>query len=290
MVRHPLGCKDLKWTHHEKLVIIDQIIGYVGGLDLCWGRWDTHNHPIYELPNNEELYYFPGIDYSNGRIRDFAKVQDYLKESCNRETELRMPWHDVHVRLIGPVVVDITRHFVERWNYSRLYSNHGITNIKQNDSISKDSNQLKESTISDEFTRTEVKTSEEGNRTGQHPIWNWVADKIKQVNNKNNESNSKDSKLESLIPEDEKEEEKEVAKKENEKDKDNNNDINSSVDIGMKMKGKKKLSGKKKKEKENENSEKIIITGTNFGKVDFTQKEGYKEEAELIANFMKDKE
>ncbi len=34
--RHPLNCTDLLWSHHEKLVIIDQIIGYVGGLDLCW--------------------------------------------------------------------------------------------------------------------------------------------------------------------------------------------------------------------------------------------------------------
>ena len=26
--------------------------------------------------------------------------------------------HDVHSRLIGPVVADIARHFVERWNFS----------------------------------------------------------------------------------------------------------------------------------------------------------------------------
>jgi phospholipase D1/2 len=47
--RHPLGLSfdtSFMWSHHEKLVIIDQIIGYVGGLDLCWGRWDTHAHPI----------------------------------------------------------------------------------------------------------------------------------------------------------------------------------------------------------------------------------------------------
>ena len=29
--RHPLNCSDLLWSHHEKLVIIDQTIGYVGG-------------------------------------------------------------------------------------------------------------------------------------------------------------------------------------------------------------------------------------------------------------------
>ncbi len=40
-----------------------------------------------------------------------------------------MPWHDIHCRLIGPVVFDIARHFVQRWNISRGDS---ITDIKQN--------------------------------------------------------------------------------------------------------------------------------------------------------------
>ena len=83
--RHPLNVTDLFWSHHEKLVIIDQIIGYVGGLDLCWGRWDTHFHPIYEKTNDEQNYNFPAIDYSNTRIRDFNKVEDYTQESWNRE-------------------------------------------------------------------------------------------------------------------------------------------------------------------------------------------------------------
>ena len=33
--RHPSTVTDLLWSHHEKLVIIDQVIAYVGGLDLC---------------------------------------------------------------------------------------------------------------------------------------------------------------------------------------------------------------------------------------------------------------
>ena len=133
--RHPLNCTDLLWSHHEKLVIIDQIIGYVGGLDLCWGRYDTHEHLIYEPENDKKKYYFPGIDYSNARIRDFDKVENYLIESCDRKKEIRMPWHDVHSRLIGPVVADIARHFVERWNFSRFGTGAGITDIKQNATI-----------------------------------------------------------------------------------------------------------------------------------------------------------
>ena len=65
-------------------------------MDLCWGRWDTHDHPLYEKPNDEQKYNFPGIDYSNARIRDFDKVENYLTESADRKTEIRMPWHGYH--------------------------------------------------------------------------------------------------------------------------------------------------------------------------------------------------
>ena len=120
VARHPTDKLDLLWSHHEKLVIIDQVIGYVGGLDLCWGRYDNNEHPIYEAPNSEKNYFFPFIDYSNARICDFSNVENYLVESVPRDTCLRMPWHDVHTRLIGPVVSDISRHFVERWNHVRF--------------------------------------------------------------------------------------------------------------------------------------------------------------------------
>ena len=128
VTRHPTAKLDLLWSHHEKLVIIDQAIGYVGGLDLCWGRYDYAEHPIYEAPNLEKKYYFPFIDYSNARICDFSNVENYLIESVPRESCLRMPWHDIHTRLIGPVVSDIARHFVERWNHAR-YEDRNQTSL-----------------------------------------------------------------------------------------------------------------------------------------------------------------
>ena len=138
VTRHPTDKLDLLWSHHEKLVIIDQIIGYVGGLDLCWGRYDTNEHPIYEPPNSEKKYFYPFIDYSNARICDFVNVENYLVESVPRANSLRMPWHDVHTRLIGPVVNDISRHFVERWNHARFDDrSKSSLNIKNNSHIVK---------------------------------------------------------------------------------------------------------------------------------------------------------
>ena len=138
VTRHPSDAFTLLWSHHEKLVIIDQMIGYVGGLDLCWGRYDFPQHPIYEGPNPQKQYYFPLIDYSNARICDFSKVENYTVESVKRENTIRMPWHDVHSKIIGPAVCDIARHFIERWNHANFSDRKekGLTSINQGASFS----------------------------------------------------------------------------------------------------------------------------------------------------------
>ncbi len=37
------------WSHHAKIVVIDQQIVFLGGLDICYGRWDTRKHPIFDV-------------------------------------------------------------------------------------------------------------------------------------------------------------------------------------------------------------------------------------------------
>jgi len=55
VMRHPdrVGGEDLNeflWAHHEKLVVVDQSYAFVGGIDLCYGRWDNHRHQLTDLP------------------------------------------------------------------------------------------------------------------------------------------------------------------------------------------------------------------------------------------------
>nr|GAT61270.1 phospholipase D [Mycena chlorophos] len=120
-LRHPdhIGSKDTVefWSHHEKVVVVDNHYACIGGLDLCFGRWDTHTHPLADVhPTDFSLTLFPGQDYNNARIADFNQVFNYASNALSSLEAARMPWHDVHMTLTGPVVLDIVQHFVERWN------------------------------------------------------------------------------------------------------------------------------------------------------------------------------
>ena len=58
----------LYWAHHEKLCLIDGRIAFMGGLDLCFGRWDTNQHFIADAhPSDLSLIAVPGQDYNNAR-------------------------------------------------------------------------------------------------------------------------------------------------------------------------------------------------------------------------------
>ncbi|KAH7886577.1 hypothetical protein F5I97DRAFT_1807371 [Phlebopus sp. FC_14] len=120
-MRHPdhIGSKDTVefWSHHEKVVVVDNHRACIGGLDLCYGRWDTHNHPLADVhPTNFAGTLFPGQDYNNARFLDFKDVSNYVSNAVSILETPRMPWHDIHMTICGSVVLDICQHFVERWN------------------------------------------------------------------------------------------------------------------------------------------------------------------------------
>ncbi|PIN10122.1 Phospholipase D1 [Handroanthus impetiginosus] len=103
------------WSHHEKLVIVDHKICFIGGLDLCFGRYDTIEHRVGDFPP----FLWPGKDYYNPRESEPNSWEDALKDELDREKYPRMPWHDVHCAVWGPPCRDIARHFVQRWNHAK---------------------------------------------------------------------------------------------------------------------------------------------------------------------------
>jgi phospholipase D1/2 len=60
------------WSHHEKLVVVDEHYAFIGGLDLCAGRWDRHDHPLLDM--DPQKRWFPGIDYCNPYLEDFPDL------------------------------------------------------------------------------------------------------------------------------------------------------------------------------------------------------------------------
>ncbi|KAI6248785.1 Phospholipase [Erysiphe necator] len=108
----------LYWAHHEKLCLIDGKVAFMGGLDLCYGRWDTNDHPIADAhPTDLNKILFPGQDFNNARVYDFENVKDYMHNKLDRNKSSRMGWSDVSICLAGPVVEDLKAHFTQRWNY-----------------------------------------------------------------------------------------------------------------------------------------------------------------------------
>ncbi|KAJ4299068.1 Phospholipase D1 [Kalmusia sp. IMI 367209] len=116
------------WAHHEKICIVDHTIAFCGGVDLCFGRWDTPQHVVtddkltgFELDDNpkdaDHCQLWPGKDYSNPRVQDFFNLDKPYEEMYDRSKVPRMPWHDIGMQIVGQPARDLTRHFVQRWNY-----------------------------------------------------------------------------------------------------------------------------------------------------------------------------
>ncbi|RKF73707.1 Phospholipase D1 [Golovinomyces cichoracearum] len=116
------------YAHHEKICIVDHTVAFVGGIDLCFGRWDTPQHSVVddkptgfeqsELPKDaDHCQMWPGKDYSNPRVQDFFQLNEPYAEMYDRSKTPRMPWHDISMQIVGQPARDLTRHFVQRWNY-----------------------------------------------------------------------------------------------------------------------------------------------------------------------------
>ncbi|KAJ1277577.1 hypothetical protein BS78_04G014900 [Paspalum vaginatum] len=93
------------FTHHQKCVLVDtpasdttrRITAFLGGLDLCAGRYDTPSHTLFHGLHDV----FHG-DVYNPTFGGDAKGP-------------RQPWHDLHCRLDGPAAYDVLTNFEQRW-------------------------------------------------------------------------------------------------------------------------------------------------------------------------------
>ncbi|GER32586.1 phospholipase D [Striga asiatica] len=99
------------FTHHQKTIVVDsqrassggtkrRIVSFLGGIDLCDGRYDTRDHSLFrtlDTVHRDDFHQpnFPGSSVAKGGPRE--------------------PWHDIHCRVEGPAAWDVLYNFEQRW-------------------------------------------------------------------------------------------------------------------------------------------------------------------------------
>ena len=104
MLRHPIAFP-IKWSHHQKTLVVDESIAFLGGLDLCYGRWDTCKHV---LTDTMKPHYWPGKDY-------YSPFHDPLDE-------VHEPWVDLTDRYGLPSSGSLFR-----WSFHFVHSDVKFT-------------------------------------------------------------------------------------------------------------------------------------------------------------------
>ncbi|KAK7255567.1 hypothetical protein RIF29_28980 [Crotalaria pallida] len=99
------------FAHHQKTITVDtkannsvndrELISFVGGLDLCDGRYDTEQHSLFQTLIRESHCY------------DFYQT-NIAGTSLNKGGP-RVPWHDAHACVTGEAAWDVLTDFEERW-------------------------------------------------------------------------------------------------------------------------------------------------------------------------------
>ncbi len=117
-----------EYSHHQKFVVIDGKIAFLGGIDLSYGRWETPEFDVVVDPLNfkiNEMYspcqskLRPPSLAEKRMIEKYKFAEPYGGTLIDEGCQPRMPWQDVHIRVEGPAAVDVYRNFSRRWK-SRL--------------------------------------------------------------------------------------------------------------------------------------------------------------------------
>ncbi|XP_039003732.1 phospholipase D delta-like [Hibiscus syriacus] len=104
------------FTHHQKCVLVDtqavgnnrKITAFVGGIDLCDGRYDTPEHRL--LHDLDTIF---KDDFHNPTFPAGTKAP-------------RQPWHDLHSRIEGPAAYDVLINFEQRWRKSTRWKEFSL--------------------------------------------------------------------------------------------------------------------------------------------------------------------
>lgn len=121
------------FSHHQKSVVIDGQVAFVGGLDLAYGRWDTNS---FDVVIDRKLHVInDGYNMQISCSRKLNAAEESLTQAhgnrpgfqppfkgaydeklLDETYQPRQPWQDVAVGINGPAAFDVFVNFVLRWN------------------------------------------------------------------------------------------------------------------------------------------------------------------------------
>ncbi|KAM8880948.1 LOW QUALITY PROTEIN: phospholipase D1-like [Synchiropus picturatus] len=205
VMRHPdhVSSAVYFWAHHEKIIVVDQSVAFVGGIDLAYGRWDDLEHRLTDIgsvtlshaeqaqaaaaaltqqnggppaadsgdqpklkshgrlrrarlslrrhlqkhglahaDSDSDLEdqdgsscapvqsgggdlvgdtrFWHGKDYCNFVHKDWIQLDKPFDDFIDRHVTPRMPWHDIASVVHGKAARDVARHFIQRWNFTKM--------------------------------------------------------------------------------------------------------------------------------------------------------------------------
>lgn len=132
-----LSSFNLFFSHHQKFVVVDGKIGFIGGLDLAYGRWDTNSFDVVIDPKQRIINDAYNMQLSPARVMSPTEWKltqiasfpgspagappfqaSYAGDQMvfDEKFQPRQPWQDVAMHITGPAVYDIFVNFILRWN------------------------------------------------------------------------------------------------------------------------------------------------------------------------------
>jgi len=123
------------YTHHQKGVLVDaavpagrmgsiigrsnsrRVVGFMGGIDLTDGRYDTPEHDLFATLKTKHRNDF----YCNVTLDNTA------------ESGPRQPWRDIHCYYEGPIAMDLLANFQNRWLKQNPEKKDSLLSITEED-------------------------------------------------------------------------------------------------------------------------------------------------------------
>ncbi|XP_053077183.1 phospholipase D1 isoform X4 [Acinonyx jubatus] len=124
VMRHPdhVSSSVYLWAHHEKIVVIDQSVAFVGGIDLAYGRWDDHEHRLTDVGSVKRVTVGPSLSSFTAETTESMEslsLQDKNKASNNLPTLRTVDDMDSKLKGVGK-----SRKFSKFSLYRHLHRHH----------------------------------------------------------------------------------------------------------------------------------------------------------------------